>query len=64
MPKSRASPFAVVRAFDTINSIDSAAGTSAKGICVVTGTTRNVGPASIMTALSGATPQRSATNSV
>ena len=31
---------------------------------VVTGTVRNVGPASIITTLSGETPQRSATNSV
>ena len=36
----------------------------ASGTCVVTGTVRSVGPASIITTFPGATPQRSATNSV
>ena len=38
--------------------------TSASGMWVVTGTVRNVGPASIIATLAGATPHRSATNSV
>ena len=38
--------------------------TSASGMCVVTGTVRSVGPASIIATLAGDTPQRSATNSV
>ncbi len=55
---------AVVRARATISSTVSVDGTSASGSWIVIGTTRSVGPASIITAFSRATPHRSATNSV
>ena len=55
---------AVARAFATIRSIESSPGTSANATWVVIGTTRSDGPASIITAFSRATPNRSATNSV
>ena len=64
MPKFLVKPRAVARALATTSSIVSSPGTSTSGTCVVIGTTRNDGPASIITALAPAIPQRSATNSV
>jgi hypothetical protein len=64
MPKSRCSPRAATRARDTISSVVSTTGTCASAVWIVTGTVRNVGPASIITTLPPETPQRSAMNSV
>ena len=48
-PKSSRSADAVTRPAATIASTVSAAGTAESGICTVTGTTRSIGPASIIT---------------
>ena len=48
----------------TISAVVSSAGTSASATWTVSGTVRRLGPASIITASSAATPQAAATNSV
>ena len=64
IPKSRCSPFAVARIRCRTRRGSSCCTTLESGICVVIGTTRRSGPASIITALFLAIPHRSATNSV
>ena len=64
IPKLRCSPRSAARPRDSIRAAVRLSGTSRSGRCVVTGTVRSVGPASIITTLPGEMPQRSATNSV
>ena len=64
IPKSWASAAATIRARRVMSSCDSRPGTSASAQWTVSGTARRLGPASIITASSGASPQTSARNSV